>query len=198
MVVWKRGQRLRPDVFHIPVEKIKSGWYSDKYFVRTQEVLLKDRHHPIVTMQVFCRRQATVCGLDEAIAVLKLCSKPPGRLKIFALFDGDDVMPWEPVMHITGDYASFCHLETIYLGIIARRTSVATAVKKVVQAACGKQVLFFPARFDHFSVQTGDGYAAFISGALRRFNRCQRSLVGRGGNWNHSARPDCGLWRRYC
>lgn len=166
MVEWKRGKRLPVDVFNFPIEKIRSGWYSDKYFVRTREVLLKDHHHPNVTMQVFCRQPATVCGLDEAIAVLKLCSTEPKRIKIHALYDGDEVTPWEPVMHIVGDYATFCHLETIYLGIISRRTSVATAVKKVVQAANGKQVLFFPARFDHFSVQTGDGYAAYISGAL--------------------------------
>ena len=166
MVEWKRGKRLPANVFNIPVDKVRSGWYSDKYFVRTQQVLQKDHHHPNVTMQVFCRHHATICGLDEAIAVLKLCSTSPKKLKIYALFDGDEVAPWEPVMHIVGNYASFCHLETIYLGIIARRTSVATAVKKVVQAASGKQVLFFPARFDHFSVQTGDGYAAYISGAL--------------------------------
>lgn len=166
MVEWKRGKRLAPEVFNIPVEKIRSGWYSDKYFVRTQEVLLKDNRHPTVTMQVFCRKPATVCGLDEAIAVIKLCSLPSRSIKIYALHDGEDIGPWEPVMHITGDYAAFCHLETVYLGIISRRTSVATAVRKVVQAASGKQVLFFPARFDHFAVQTGDGYAAYISGAL--------------------------------
>lgn len=166
MVEWRRGKRLPPGVFNIPAEKIRSGWYSDKYFVRTQQVLLKDRHHPFVTVQVFCRQHATVCGLDEAIAVLKLCSRAPAKLEIRALYDGDNIAPWEPVLHIKGDYANFCHLETVYLGIISRRTSVATAVKKVVQAAKGKQVFFFPARFDHFAVQTGDGYAAFISGAL--------------------------------
>ncbi|MBI4358955.1 MAG: nicotinate phosphoribosyltransferase [Candidatus Omnitrophica bacterium] len=166
MTVWKRGRRLRPSIFKLPVGKIKAGWYSDKYFIRTKQVLERSHHHPIVTMQVFCRQHATVCGVDESIAVLRLCSHRPKELHIRALYDGDRVKPWEPVMHIVGDYAHFAHLETVYLGILSRRSSVATAVRKVVEAARGKQVLFFPARFDHYAVQTGDGYAAFISGAL--------------------------------
>lgn len=163
---WKRGKRVKPGIFALPVDKIKSGWYSDKYFVRTREVLIKDNRHTRVLMQVFCRTKSIVCGLDEAVAVLKLCSDRPRELKIHALFDGDPIKPMETVMTIEGDYSTFAHLETVYLGIIARRTAVATAVKQVVDEAHPKKVLFFPARFDHYSNQTGDGYAAFISGAL--------------------------------
>jgi nicotinate phosphoribosyltransferase len=68
-------------------------------------------------------------------------------------------------MHITGDASLFAHLETIYLGILSRRTRVATNVRNVVDAARGKTVLYFPARFDHWAVQGGDGYAAHIGGA---------------------------------
>lgn len=87
------------------------------------------------------------------------------QLDIQALYDGDDVAPWETVMHIRGDLSLFTHLETIYLGVLARRTRVATNVKRVVEVANGKNVLFFPARFDHWAVQGGDGYAAQIGGA---------------------------------
>ncbi len=86
-------------------------------------------------------------------------------LHIQALFDGDLATPWESVMHIRGDAASFLHLETIYLGVLARRTRVATNVRHVVDVANGKSVLFFPARYDHWAVQGGDGYAAQIGGA---------------------------------
>lgn len=166
MAEWKHGKRLDPSVFDIPVDKIKKGWYSDKYFVRTKEVLEKDKNHAKVLMQVFCRKDAVVCGIDEAIAVLRICADRPRELRITALFDGDEVKAGETVMTIEGDYSTFAHLETVYLGTIARPTAVATAVKKVVKAAQGRQVLFFPARFDHYRVQTTDGYAAFISGAL--------------------------------
>ncbi|RQW05439.1 quinolinate phosphoribosyl transferase [candidate division KSB1 bacterium] len=87
------------------------------------------------------------------------------QLDIRALHDGDPIAPWESIMLIRGDAASFAHLETLYLGVLARRTKVATNVHNVVQAAAGKTVLFFPARFDHWSVQGGDGYAAYIGGA---------------------------------
>lgn len=166
MVKWQKGKRLDLSIFDLPIEKIKSGWYSDKYFVRTREILLKDQNHASVLMQVFCRKEGIVCGLDEAIAILKLCADHPEELKIKALYDGDAMGFEETVMLIEGDYSTFAHLETLYLGCLARRSAVATAVKKVVEAALGKMVLFFPARFDHYSVQTGDGYAAFISGAL--------------------------------
>ncbi|RKY42596.1 MAG: nicotinate phosphoribosyltransferase [Candidatus Makaraimicrobium thalassicum] len=166
MVKWEYGKRLKPSVFDIPADKIRSGWYSDKYFVRTKKILEKDRNHAKVLMQVFCRKDAVVCGLDEAIAVLKLCADRPGKLVIKALYDGDEVTAGETVMTIEGDYSTFAHLETVYLGVIARPTSVATAVSKVVRAAAGRKVLFFSARFDHYRSQTTDGYAAFISGAL--------------------------------
>lgn len=163
---WKKGKRLSPKVFDIPVSKIKSGWYSDKYFVRTKKILEKDNNHARVLMQVFCRKDATVCGLDEAIAIIRTCSTHPEDLTIKALYDGDVVKAGDTVMTIEGDYSSFAHLETVFLGVIARPTAIATAVKKVVKAAGKKKVLFFPARFDHYRVQTTDGYAAFISGAL--------------------------------
>ncbi|TAL36810.1 MAG: quinolinate phosphoribosyl transferase [Spirochaetes bacterium] len=86
-------------------------------------------------------------------------------LTINALYDGDAIASWETVMHITGDASLFAHLETIYLGILARRTRIATNVRNVVRAANGALVLYFPARFDHWAVQGGDGYAAHIGGA---------------------------------
>jgi nicotinate phosphoribosyltransferase len=87
------------------------------------------------------------------------------QLEIFALHDGDPVDPWETVLHLRGDLSLFAHLETIYLGVLARRTRVATNVRRVVDVANGKRVLFFPARYDHWAVQGGDGYAAQIGGA---------------------------------
>jgi len=87
------------------------------------------------------------------------------QLKIEALHDGDHIAPWETVMHITGDAGLFAHLETVYLGILARRTKIASNVRGVVDAANGKIILYFPARFDHWAVQGGDGYAAHIGGA---------------------------------
>jgi nicotinate phosphoribosyltransferase len=87
------------------------------------------------------------------------------QLKVETLYDGARIAPWETVMHISGDAGLFAHLETVYLGILARRTKIARNVRSVVDAAAGKIVLYFPARFDHWAVQGGDGYAAHIGGA---------------------------------
>lgn len=157
--------RLSPDVFNIPVEKIKSGVYSDSYFLKTQQILNKDNYHPRVLMQVFQRQHAILCGMDETIAIIKKCAHNPNNLTIKALFDGDAIEPWETVMTIEGDLADFSHLETIYLGVLARQTKIATNVHKVVKSAQGKPVLFFSSRYDHYTVQEVDGYAAHIGGA---------------------------------
>src|SRR5213083_564663 len=121
-----RQQRLDPAIFHLPVEKMREGYYSDKYFVRTRELLLKDDHRPCVTMQVFGKAPAFLGGIDEAIAILKLCSMEWPELEVYALYDGDEIAPWETVLLIEGPYDAFAHLETLYLGVLARRTKVGT------------------------------------------------------------------------
>ena len=89
----------------------------------------------------------------------------PGQLQVAALRDGDRVDAWEPVLEIVGPYWLVAHLESVYLGVLARRTLVASNVRRVVDAAGGKPVLFFADRFDHWATQGGDGYAAFVGGA---------------------------------
>jgi nicotinate phosphoribosyltransferase len=161
----ERRRRLPPEIFDLPVEKMREGYYTDEYFNQTRRVLLEDERRPRVVMQVFQRKHALLAGMDEAIAILKLCSDDWEALTVHALYDGDEVAPWETAMTIEGDYTGFAHLETVYLGVLARRTMIATNVKRVVEAANGKPIIFMPARYDHHRVQTGDGYAAYIAGS---------------------------------
>lgn len=158
-------QRLAPDTFTIPVADIKSGLYSDCYFNRTRDILIAENRHPLVMMQIFQRQHALLCGIDEAIATIRKCAHNPEKLDIKALHDGDEIAPWETVMTIEGDLADFSPLETVYLGFLARQTKVATNTRRCVKAAAGKPVFFFSSRFDPWSVQAGDGYAAKIGGA---------------------------------
>jgi nicotinate phosphoribosyltransferase len=158
--------RLDPALFDLPVEKMRAGWYSDAYFNHARATLLQDGRHPHVVMQVFQKKNAWLGGMDEAIAILKLCSHDYDGLQIRALYDGDKIEPYEPVMHIEGDYTAFAHLETAYLGTLARRTLITTNVVSVLEAANGKHVIFMPARFDHHRVQAGDGYAAYVAGQI--------------------------------
>jgi nicotinate phosphoribosyltransferase len=161
-----RRERLAPEVFDLPVEKMRAGWYTDAYFNHARSVLLEDGRHPHVVMQVFQRNHAWLGGMDEAIAILDLCSHDRDALEIRALHDGDRIEPWEPALTIEGDYTAFAHLETPCLGTLARRTLITTNVVRVLEAANAKPIIFMPARFDHHRVQAGDGYAAYVAGQV--------------------------------
>jgi nicotinate phosphoribosyltransferase len=165
----KPRQRLAPEVFDLPVEKMRAGWYTDAYFNHARATLLADGRHPRVVVQVFQKSDAWLGGMDEAIAILRLCADQPDALTIRALHDGDRLEPWETVLTIEGDYTTFAHLETVYLGTLARRTLITTNVVRVLEAANGKQIIFMPARFDHHRVQAGDGYAAYVAGRATGF-----------------------------
>jgi nicotinate phosphoribosyltransferase len=183
-------QRLDPSIFRLPVERIREGYYSDAYFVYTKELLEHENHHPRVTMQVFQKRESVLGGIDEAVALLKLCAGHqrdgewvPGweQLEVSALHEGDAISPRETVMTIEGDYSLFAHLETVYLGVLARRTLVMSNVREVVQAARGKPIFYFPARHDHWLVQTGDGWSAHVAGAIGVSTDAQASWWGGRG-----------------
>ena len=173
--------RLEPDVFRLPVEKIRQGHYTDAYFNFTRALLEETGRRPRVTMQVFQKHDSVLGGIDEAVAVLKLCSGDWRALEVHALHEGDEIGPLETVMTIEGDYALFAHLETVYLGCLARRTMIMRNVREVVRAANGKDILFFPARHDHWLVQTGDGWAAHVAGAIGVSTDAQASWWGGRG-----------------
>jgi nicotinate phosphoribosyltransferase len=159
-------KRLPPEIFELSVEKMREGYYTDAYFNHARATLLEDGRRPRVVMQVFQKHGAYLGGMDEAIAILKLCSEDWDELTVHALYDGDRVEPYESVMTIEGDYTTFAPLETLYLGVLARRTLITTNVVRVLEAANGKPVIFMPARHDHHRVQTGDGYAAHVAGQV--------------------------------
>lgn len=134
-----------------------------------------------VDMQIFTRRKpfSIVCGTDYALAFFKLCTGHfdtedhfidcSNTLTIRSLRDGDKVVPWLPVMRVCGRYRDFANLETLILGVLTRATRIATNVYKCVEAAGGKPIFFFPARFDPYHTQALDGYAYKIG--LDAYNR---------------------------
>src|SRR5439155_13094617 len=140
--------------------------YPDAYFNHARATLLQDSRHPRVVLQVFQKNDAWLGGMDEAIAIVKLCAHELDGLEIRALYDGDRIEPYESVMTIEGDYTAFAHLETPLLGTLARRTLITTNVVRVLEAANGKPLIFMPARHDHHRIQTGDGYAAHVAGQI--------------------------------
>lgn len=140
-----------------------------------------------VEMQYFTKREpfSIVAGTDHAIAILKECTgffngkrrfiNTFHKLRIEAVLDGTVLLPWLPALRIRGRYRDFAQLETPTLGAIARRTRIATNVYNTVKAANGKPVLFFPARFDIYETQAGDGYAYKI--AIEKYNSDERKNI---------------------
>lgn len=166
-------------------ERIKEGWFSAVYFLKTREIVEKKLPNNIVTMQFFQKEEAVLCGTDEVIALVHTFADNPHKLEIKSLKDGDKIKPYESVLTITGAYQDFGYLEGIIDGILSRRTSVATNVYNVVKAArsSGKQkpVIFMGDRDDHYTQQAGDGYAAYIGGSTAQATHAMNEWWGKEG-----------------
>ena len=157
-------------------------------------------------MQVFQKEHSVLGGIDEAIAILKLCS---GRdtaggwldgldeLEVHALHEGDEIEPYETVMTIKGDYALFAHLETVYLGTLARR--IAGDAQRPRGGGGGERQAdpLLPraprplARADRRRLGGARG------GRDRRVDRRPGVLVGRARRGHGAARADRRLRRRH-
>lgn len=148
-------------------QRIRDGFYSANYFLKTRKIVLDNLPNNLVTMQFFAREDdATLCGVDEVIALVHEFANNPENLEIYALNDGDIINANEPVLKITGRYEDYGYLESCIDGLLARRTSVATNVARVMKAVNGKKVINMADRQDDFINQIGDGYAAFIGGLI--------------------------------
>lgn len=174
-----RADHLHERLARFPAElfqfdaRIRTGWLSDRYFIRTAATLRHSGHDPVVTMQIFTKQQGVLAGIYEAVRLFQTQLAPgyhAAELEIDTLLEGDRVNrsgadEWEPVMHVTGRYQAFAHLETPVLGVLARRSLIASNTRIVVDAARGKPVIFMAPRHDDWRVQTPDGYAAQVGGA---------------------------------
>jgi len=166
-------------------ERIRDGWFSAVYFLKTRDIVNKYHNDNMITMQFFQKNDAVLCGTDEVIALLKTFADNPDELEIYSLKDGDKISPFETVLTITGKYQTFGYLEGVIDGILSRRTSVSTNVYNVVKAAGvkgkQKQVIFMGDRDDHYTTQAGDGYAAFIGGATAQATHAMNEWWGKKG-----------------
>lgn len=174
----RRRKRLDPAVFQLPADRIRAGEHADRYASMAAGALRAAKKNPRVLLQVTAKQDGWLSGIDEAIAVLKQGVEDWNSLTVSALYEGDPLEMWDTVMTIEGDYATFAHLETLYLGVLGHRTRVCTNVRKIVEVARPKAVLFLGARAEHFLMQPGDGFAAMIGGAREVSTDAQGSLWG--------------------
>jgi nicotinate phosphoribosyltransferase len=165
-----------------PAADVLSGETADVYFERTRRILAAERIDPVVTMEIFPREDAMLCGAEEALAYLreilgngKRFDPPP---VVESLRDGDVVSRKEVVMRITARYSAFGLYETALLGILSQSTGWATAARRIVDLADPIPVIGFGARHVHPSVADQMDYASVVGGCIGASTPAGARLAG--------------------
>jgi nicotinate phosphoribosyltransferase len=163
-----------------PSREILSGESADVYFARADRILEREGLDPVVTMEVFARRESILCGIDEVKNLLAhaLVSADPGEVSVEALDDGDSIAPKEIALRITARYRAFGLYETALLGMLAQSTGWATAAREVVNAAAPQPVISFGARHVHPDITDVLDYAAIVGGCVGASTPAGARLAG--------------------
>jgi len=163
-----------------PSREILSGESADVYFARADRILEREGLDPVVTMEVFTRREAILCGIDEVKNLLAhvLKSSDPNEVTVEALEDGDSIAPKEIVLRITARYRAFGLYETALLGMLAQSTGWATAARQCVEAAAPQPVISFGARHVHPDITDVLDYAAIVGGCVGASTPAGARLAG--------------------
>src|SRR3954471_1824664 len=163
-----------------PSAEILSGESADVYFARAESILRREGLDPLVTMEVFGREEAVLCGIDEARNLLGhvLASADAAETSIESLDDGDRIGPKEVVLRIRARYRAFGLYETAFLGMLAQSTGWATAAREVVDAAAPQPVVSFGARHVHPDIVHVLDYAAIVGGCVGASTPAGARLAG--------------------
>ncbi|HEY8238440.1 MAG TPA: hypothetical protein VIF63_03305, partial [Candidatus Limnocylindrales bacterium] len=163
-----------------PSREILSGESADVYFARADRILEREGLDPVVTMEVFTRREAILCGIDEVKNLLAhvLATSDPNEVTVEALEDGDAIAPKEIVLRIAARYRAFGLYETALLGMLAQSTGWATAARECVTAAAPLPVISFGARHVHPDITDVLDYAAIVGGCVGASTPAGARLAG--------------------
>jgi nicotinate phosphoribosyltransferase len=168
----------------LPAADVLAGDTADVYFERARRILAAEGLDPVVTMEVFAREEAVLCGAEEALAYLRAIFGGQGQADgdpsplVESLHDGDRIAPKEVVMRITARYSSFGLYETAILGILSQSTGWATAARRIVEAAAPIPVIGFGARHVHPSVADQMDYASVVGGCVGASTPAGARLAG--------------------
>jgi nicotinate phosphoribosyltransferase len=143
-------------------DAVLKGDTADIYFLRAGEVLEREGVNPRATMEVFPSRDGILCGMREALALLRRVLPPDAE--VWALEEGQPFSRKEVVLRITAPYLSYGIYETAILGFLAHESGWATAARQCVEAAGDIPVVGFGARHVHPAVAPYMDYAAIVGG----------------------------------
>lgn len=167
--------------------------YTDKYFLRTNEILKKEEINPEVSIKVFCRGEGPVEGLDEALEVIGKYSgleQEGGEVWVTGRREFSNN---EPIMIIKGRVQSVVELETMYLGVLSAAISraleitppdakgVMEKVKRLKDIYMDIPIIYFGARHYHWSLDKEIAAAALKAGATQTSTDAGSSNIGQKG-----------------
>ena len=146
-------------------EEIKGAEVADVYFHRTMEVLkARGAENTPVHVEVTLKSSDpdewfVVAGLDEVARLLE-----DVEVEARAVREGTICRPHEPVLTLTGPYASFAEHETAILGFLCQASGIATGAARCRIAAGDRPVISFGARRMHPAITPMIERAAYLGG----------------------------------
>ncbi|MDP8938721.1 MAG: nicotinate phosphoribosyltransferase [Actinomycetota bacterium] len=146
-------------------EEIKGAEVADVYFHRTMEVLrARGAENTPVHVEVTLKSSDpdewfVVAGLDEVAHLLD-----DVEIEARAVREGTICRPHDPVLTLTGPYASFAEHETAILGFLCQASGIATGAARCRIAAGERPVISFGARRMHPSVTPMIERSAYLGG----------------------------------
>ncbi|MCP5047695.1 MAG: nicotinate phosphoribosyltransferase [bacterium] len=167
--------------------------YTDKYFLRTNEILRKENINPAAAMKVFCRGQGPVAGLEEAVDVLSTYSqleREGGEVWITRDREFDNN---RPLMVIKGPVQGYLELETMVLGVLSAAISEALGIrppepkqvtdkmKRLKDIYMDIPIIYFGARHYHWSLDKEIAGAALKGGAIQTSTDIGSTNIGQKG-----------------
>ncbi|MCP4155759.1 MAG: nicotinate phosphoribosyltransferase [bacterium] len=167
--------------------------YTDKYFLRTNEILKKEKLNPRVSIKVFCRGKGPVAGLEEAVEIIKTYSNlQKGKGEVW-ISRKEHYSNNEPLMIIKAPVQEIVELETMYLGVMSAAISQASGLEKPsplqiksklrrLKAIYGPiPIIYFGARHYHWSMDKEIAAAALEGGAVQTSTDIGSSNIGQQG-----------------
>jgi nicotinate phosphoribosyltransferase len=163
-----------------PSREILSGDSADVYFARAATILEREGLDPIVTMELFARQDALLCGIEEAKNLLGhvLANADSTETQIEGLDDGESIGPKEVVLRIRARYRQVGLYETAILGMLAQSTGWATAARECVEVAAPMPIISFGARHVHPDITDVLDYAAIVGGCVGASTPAGARLAG--------------------
>jgi nicotinate phosphoribosyltransferase len=153
-------------MFHTAREDdIKAGRITDVYFLRTLEILDREKIDAVVeaevTLKTFPESWAwgILAGIEEVAGLLTGLA-----VDVDAFPEGSSFRAEEPILRIRGLYREWGHYETAILGLLCQASGIATKAARCKRAAEGRPVISFGARRMHPVLAPMIERNAFIGG----------------------------------